>query len=220
MRVEIEVPTSLKDITLEQYQRFNKVDNEENKDSTFLLHKTVEIFCGLDLKNTLRIKYSSVSDIIARLNKVFKDAPELTKTFTFKGVEFGFIPNLDDMTLGEYVDLDESYGDWDNMHKAMAVLYRPIVTKSKGRYIIEDYEGARHAESFKQLPLDIVFGTTVFFYDLSNELLKTTLSYLKKELPESLTTQELQSLEKNGDSINLFTGLPKATFSDLIKSLN
>ena len=64
MRVEIEVPTSLEDITLEQYQKFDKVNTEDNKDSTFLLHKTVEIFCGLDLKDTLKIKYSSVSEII------------------------------------------------------------------------------------------------------------------------------------------------------------
>jgi hypothetical protein len=217
MRVEIEVPTSLEDITLDKYQRFNKVNTEENKDSSFLLHKTVQIFCGLDLKDTLKIKYSSVSEIIERLNKIFENTPELTKTFTFKGIEYGFIPNLDDMTLGEYVDLDDTFGDWDNMHKAMAVLYRPITNKSLGRYLIEDYKGSDNAENFKGLPLSIVFGTTFFFYNLSNELLKTTLSYLKKELPETLTTQELQALEQNGDSINLFTEYPKATFLDLIK---
>lgn len=212
MRVEIEVPTSLEDITLEQYQKFSKINTEDNKDSTFLLHKTVEIFCGLDLKDTLKIKYSSVSDIIGRLNKVFENTPELTRTFTFKGVEYGFIPNLDDMTLGEYVDLDETYGDWDSMHKAMAVLYRPITNKSRGRYLIEDYEGTKNAESFKKLPLSIVFGTTVFFYSLSNELLKTTLSYLKKELPESLTSQERLSLEESMDSINQYMVSLKETF--------
>lgn len=212
MRVEIEVPTSLEDITLEQYQKFSKINTEDNKDSTFLLHKTVEIFCGLDLKDTLKIKYSSVSDIIERLNKVFENTPELTRTFTFKGVEYGFIPNLDDMTLGEYVDLDETYGDWDSMHKAMSILYRPITNKSRGRYLIEDYEGTKNAESFKKLPLNIVFGTTVFFYSLSNELLKTTLSYLKKELPESLTSQERLSLEESMDSINQYMVSLKETF--------
>lgn len=212
MRVEIEVPTSLEDITLEQYQKFSKINTEDNKDSTFLLHKTVEIFCGLDLKDTLKIKYSSVSDIIERLNKVFGNTPELTRTFTFKGVEYGFIPNLDDMTLGEYVDLDETYGDWDSMHKAMSILYRPITNKSRGRYLIEDYEGTKNAESFKKLPLNIVFGTTVFFYSLSNELLKTTLSYLKKELPESLTSQERLSLEESMDSINQYMVSLKETF--------
>ena len=217
MRVEIEVPTSLEDITLEQYQRFNKINTDSNKDSTFLIHKTVEIFCGLDLKDTLKIKYSSVSDIIGRLNNIFEEKPELSKTFTFKGVEYGFIPNLDDMTLGEYVDLDENFGDWDNMHKAMAVLYRPIITKRKGRYLIEDYEGTKNAEDFKSLPLSIVFGTTVFFYSLSNELLRTTLSYLKKELPESLTSLERLSLEKSMDSINQYMDSQKEIYLDSTK---
>lgn len=217
MRVEINIPSGLEDITLEQYQKFNKVNIEDNQDSSFLLHKTVEIFCGLDLKETLKIKFNSVSTIIEKLNGIFKETPKLTTTFTFKGVEYGFIPNLDDMTLGEYVDLDSTFGDWESMHKAMSVLYRPITTKSKGRYLIEDYEGFKNSELFKELPLSIVFGTTVFFYSLSNELLGTTLNFLKRELPESLTSQERHSLERNMDSIKVYTESLKETFYGLTK---
>ena len=50
MKVKIQVPTSLSEITLEQYQKFNKINTEENQNTNFILHKTVEIFCGLDLK--------------------------------------------------------------------------------------------------------------------------------------------------------------------------
>ena len=57
------------------------------------------------------------------------------------GVEYGFIPVLDDMTLGEYVDLDENFTDWDKMHKAMSVLFRPIKLKKGDRYQIEEYDG-------------------------------------------------------------------------------
>ncbi len=217
MRVEINIPSKLEDITLEQYQRFEKVNTDENKDTSFLLHKTVEIFCGLDLKDALKINYRSVSVVIEKLNKIFLDTPKLTTTFNFKGVEYGFIPNLDDMTLGEYIDLDSTYGKWEDMHKAMSVLYRPITTKSKGRYLIEEYDGFKNADNFKDLPLSIVFGTTVFFYSLSNELLETTLNYLKKELPQSLTSQERRSLVKNMDSISQYTESLKETFYGLTK---
>ena len=198
MQVEINVPTSLEDITLEQYQKFSKVNTEDNEDSSFLLHKTVEIFCGLDLKDTLKIKYSSVSEIIAILNKVFKEAPELTPTFTFKGIEYGFIPNLDDMTLGEYVDLDDTFGDWENMHKAMSVLYRPINYKKEDKYLIEEYTGLDKAELFKKMPLGIVMGAMVFFYRLNNELLEITLNYLKREAPNQMNTESLAALERSG----------------------
>jgi hypothetical protein len=56
------------------------------------------------------------------------------------GVEYGFIPNLDDMSFGEYVDLDTYLGDWQNIHRAMAVLYRPIREKRGERYNIVPYE--------------------------------------------------------------------------------
>ena len=83
---------------------------------------------------------------------------------------FGFIPNLDEMTLGEYIDLDTYFGDWDNMHKAMSVLYRPI-TKEKGNlYNIEEYDGTKYSDVLKLMPLDVVLGSIFFFYNLSSEL--------------------------------------------------
>ena len=71
MKVEINVPDSLNEITLAQYQRFEKLNTEENQGSTFLLQKMVEIFCNLDLKDVAEIKYKSVQEIAVHLNKVF-----------------------------------------------------------------------------------------------------------------------------------------------------
>ena len=105
MKIEINVPDSLNEITLDQYQRFEKINTEDNQGSTFLLQKMVEIFCNLDLKDVAEIKYKSVQEIIVHLNKSFDIKHKLIPTFNLGGVEYGFIPVLDDMTLGEYVDL-------------------------------------------------------------------------------------------------------------------
>ena len=40
---------------------------------------------------------------------------------------------LDDMTLGEYIDLDNTLGEWQEMHKAMSILYRPITFQRKNK---------------------------------------------------------------------------------------
>ncbi len=58
MKIDIYIPEKLSDITLEQYQKFAKLNTEENQNSSFLLHKMVEIFCRLDLKDIARIKYN------------------------------------------------------------------------------------------------------------------------------------------------------------------
>ena len=200
MKVEINVPDSLKEITLDQYQRFEKLNTEENKESTFLLQKMVEIFCNLNLKDVANIKYKSVQEIVVHLNKIFDQKHSLVPTFSLGNVEYGFIPVLDDMSLGEFIDLDENLGKWDNMHKAMSVLYRPVKFKKDKKYNIEDYDGMN--DKLKYMPLDIVFGSMVFFYNLSNELTQTILNYLQKELPNKLTIQQKEALDQSGVGIS------------------
>jgi len=214
MKIEINVPDSLSEITLAQYQKFEKLNTEENKDSTFLLQKMVEIFCGLQLKEVATIKYKSVQVIANHLNKVFDVKHSLVPTFTLNGIDYGFIPVLDDMTLGEYIDLDESLGDWQNMHKAMSVLYRPITYKKGHKYQIEEYKGTN--DTMLQAPLDVVFGAMVFFYSLSNELMTIILSYLQKEA-NNLTIQQQELLEANGVGISRSMQLVKEMLPNLTK---
>ena len=163
MKVEILVPDKLSEITLGQYQKFVKVNTEENKDTPFLLEKMVEIFCSLNLQDILKIKFTSVQEIANKLNKLFEEEPKHVKTFSLNGVNYGFIPNLDDMTLGEYIDLDSNLSDWEKIHTAMAVLYRPIKVKKNNKYNIEEYTGPNNAEQMKDMPLNVAMGSMVFF---------------------------------------------------------
>lgn len=220
MKVKIQIPNSLSEITLEQYQKFTKINTEENQDSSFLMHKTVELFCNLNLQDIAKIKFIYVQEIISDINSLFEPKQELVTTFTMDGIEYGIIPVLDDMTLGEYIDLDENFIDWDTMHKAMAVLYRPVSFKKGNRYQIEDYNGLEGAEIMKQMPLNIVMGCMFFFYNLNNELLKTTLNYLSQEIPKQLTTEQLQTLEKSGDGTTASGNYLAQMLKELNISLN
>lgn len=200
MKIKIIVPSKLSEITLEKYQKFAKLNTEQNEDSSFMMHKTVEIFCGLELKDIAKIKYKYVKDILSDLDKLFSVKHNLIPTFKLNGLEYGFIPVLDDMSLGEYIDLDENFSDWDKMHKAMSVLYRPITLKKDDRYQIEEYKGVN--ENLKKMPLDVVMGSMVFFWNLNSELMTTTLNYLKREANNSLTIQQVRDLERSGVSIS------------------
>ena len=220
MKVQIQVPSSLSEITLEQYQKFAEINTDDNQDSSFLMHKTVEIFCNLNLKDIAKIKYIYVQEILSDINNLFDKKQDLIPKFKHKGVTYGFIPVLDDMTLGEYVDLDENFTNWETMHKAMAVLYRPITLDKGSRYQIEEYDGLDNADVMKGIPLDVVMGCMFFFYNLNNELLKTTLNYLSQEVPKELTTEQLQTLARNGDGINQSMESLKEMLQGLNISLN
>ena len=171
MKVEISVPSKLSEITLKQYQRFVKVNTEENQKTPFLLEKMVEIFCSLNLQDILKIKFTSVQEITNKLNKLFDVTPNLIEKFTLNNIEYGFIPNLDDMTLGEYIDLDGNLSDWEKVHNAMAVLYRPIKFKSKHKYNIKEYKGTENSAVLKDMPLDAVMGSMIFFYNFINHII-------------------------------------------------
>lgn len=219
MKLELNIPTHLGEIKLLQYQKFLKIA-KENEESEFLHQKMVQIFCGIDLKDVANIKHKDVVTITSNLGALFNTNHSLIPRFKIGGVEFGFIPNLDEMTQGEYVDLDSYITDWDEMHRTMAVLYRPIKTKLGDRYLIEDYNGsATYADVMKHAPLDVVLGAVVFFYHLGNELLKNTLNYLE-ENPKIMAIVNKHNSENVGDGIALSMLSLKETLEDLMKFQN
>jgi hypothetical protein len=216
MKIELEIPTYLSEITLGQYQKFLKVA-EDNDESEFVHHKMVEIFCGVSLKNISKIKHKDLTYVVSKISDLFNGKHDLVQKFKIDNTEFGFIPNLDDITSGEYMDIDTYLVDWSNMHKAMAVLFRPILKKAGDRYSITDYNGtAEYGDLMKRMPLSAVMGAMVFFYHLGNELLKSILTYLESN-QEAMNTLNKLNLGKDGDGIHLSMLSLKEMLEDLMK---
>lgn len=216
MKIELTIPTTLNDIKLAQYQKFLSIA-KDNEESEFLQQKMVQLFCGIDLKDVASIRYKDVAEITANINNLFTKENVFIQRFKMGGVEFGFIPNLDEMSTGEYMDLDTYITDWDTMHNAMAVLYRPITNKLGNKYQIEEYKGSiTYADVMKHAPLDVVLGAMVFFYTLGNDLLKSTINYLEgnQEVQNILTKHNLENV---GDGIQVSMLLLKETLEDLMK---
>ena len=216
MKIELTIPTTLNDIKLVQYQKFLSIA-KDNEESEFLQQKMVQLFCGIDLKDVAQIRYKDVAEITANINNLFTKDNQFIQRFKMGGVEFGFIPNLDEMSTGEYMDLDTYITDWDTMHNAMAVLYRPITNKLGNKYQIEEYKGSvTYADVMRHAPLDVVLGAMVFFYTLGNDLLKSTINYLEgnQELQNILTKHNLENV---GDGIQVSMLLLKETLEDLMK---
>jgi len=210
MKLTLNIPESLSEVTLDQYQQWLKVAEGKDLDN-FLQQKMIEIFCGVTLKQVMLIKAKDIESIVVQISKLFNQKEnKFIDRFNYQDQEFGFVPKLDDMTFGEYVDLDNYLADWQLIHKAMGVLFRPITFKKKKQYLIEDYETA-DKYNMKQMTLDVVFGAMVFFWNLRNELQKHILNYLanQTEIPIS---QELQTSLRNGAGINLSMDLHKATY--------
>tara|TARA_B100000424_G_scaffold267432_1_gene260296 strand:+ start:566 stop:1213 length:648 start_codon:yes stop_codon:yes gene_type:complete len=215
MKVEVYIPDTLSEITLGQYQKYLKIQSE-NEDENFLAIKMIEIFCGLRGDTIMSMKAKSIRDITMILTNMFNEKPQLVKEFKMGKKTYGFIPKLEDMSFGEYVDLDTYIGDMPNLHRAMGVLYRPIKLKDKEKYLIEDYKG-EESEKMKNMPMDAVLSSIIFFYNLGMDLSKAMLNFLNEE---EMDLVQQQILEESGDGINRFSDSLKEILEDLRISLN
>ena len=218
MKIDIKIPETLNEIHLKQYQKFDKLI-KDNEASEFVNQKTIEIFCNIDLKDVARIRLADTEELLAHLNNLLNVKPKLITTFKLGNYEFGFIPKLEDMTSGEYIDLENYLSDVATFHKAMAVLFRPIKTKVKDLYTIEDYETSdKYAEFLQYMPLDVVLGCLVFFSTLTNDCVNGLMDFIHSEVEHSETAKKL--LEKNGVGISQSTEQLKETFYDLLQLQN
>ena len=182
MEVRLNIPTTLNEITLGQYQKFSKLDvtNESEIQS-----KMIEIFCEVPSIVVRNMKATDIVDICNILNNMFDTKHQLINSFKIGKQEYSFIPSLEDMSFGEYVDLDTFIGDNDNLHRAMNVLYRPISQRQGDRYKIKDYDPDL-SEDAQNYPLDAVLGAMVFFYDLGRDLSTVMLNFSKEANEENL----------------------------------
>lgn len=227
MKVDLLLPTSLSEIPLSRYQSFVKT-KEASNDEEFIAQKMIQIFCGIDLSEVGKIKMKDLNGLISHFTKVFSEKPKLVRHFKIKDIEFGFIPKLDDISFGEYVDLEHNLQNWETYHKAMAVMYRPIKEKNKDKYSIVDYEPNEDMQDLMRFaPLDVAISASVFFWTLGSELLTLTLSYLQSELKtmtNSSNTAKDIYLANNGDGIaasiaslkKMLPSLTKLQSSDLL----
>lgn len=223
--MKITVPSSLRHIKLSQWQKYAAIldKNKGEESSDFLNLKTLEIFCGMDLKDIHSIPLREFDEVLMYMSDIFKMKTPRENTFWLKGtdgveVEFGMIPNFDKMSYGEYEDLENYIFDEKNLHKAMAVLYRPVKFKKKDRYLIHDYEGTEFmAEVMKNTPLDIVFGARVFFYSLAKKLGIYTLDYTLQQLTKQQENQSDKHLDKNGEDTKQFIHSQMEMLKELTK---
>jgi|TARA_B110000914_G_scaffold163694_1_gene144196 hypothetical protein len=217
MKVELTVPSNLSEISLKQYQKFLKLQ-ESNENSYFLQCKMIEIFCNLDAKSVRLLKISDADRVVDIINNMFEAKPDLIRTFKIGGVEYGIIPDLDEISLGEYIDLDTYIGDWQNMQIAMNVLYRPISKKIGNKYLIKEY-ALDAKEKLEEIPMDVVLGSIFFLWNLGIDLSKTMVNYLETPQMDSLMQEQIFQESMDGFKASSLHSL-KTILEELKISLN
>lgn len=224
MKLNITLPSNLSEISVKKYQQF--LDMKENSnDEEFIAQKMIQIFCDLKLDQVGKIQMKYLNELIQHFTSVFEEKSKLETRFEMGGIKYGLIPKFDDISFGEYVDIEHHLNKWGTYHKALAVLYRPITTEFKGKYQIEDYDPTEEKqELMREAPLSLAIGSSFFFANLGTELLIHIQTYLKNELKminkdSHSFLKELNS-GKTGDGTQAFTEWQAEISLSLMKSQN
>jgi len=186
---------SWEEVTLEKWQQL-VVGKKKSK--TQEAKETIKALSTLPIKLVEEMSLSDVASIFERLSKLQIEG-KLKKVFEIDEVEYGFLPDLDEITLGEWADIEHYIKDGidKNMHKIMAVLFRPITNKEGKLYSVAAYkDGRERAEKFrKKMSASQVQQALVFFWTLGNELSTTLPSYLMEQMKK---IQDKVNSVKNG----------------------
>lgn len=216
--MKINIPENLNEITIKQFFDFKKCC-DTNQDDQYLRLAMVSIFCDVSVEDIKKISSKDFIDISNQLTNVLKETPTHIERFIINGVEFGFIPNLENITAGEYVELDTLFKDEETYLEQMAVMYRPIVSKHKNLYRIEPFESTeKHKDIMIAAPISAYLGSKVFFCNLLNELLESFQLFLIMGGKEVTDLGEV--LATNGVGINQFIQSLEEVSMNLKKQLN
>lgn len=166
----------LSDITVEQFMHVSLlVETYKNNESKFR-EEITKYFHG-----TLEVEKRDSDETISCVMEMLLEKPPHVQRFWYKGVEYGFIPNLDAITTAEFVDLDVYMKEGKQLHKIAAILYRPVTKSRKRIYDIEKYEGtSKYSDVMMGVSYKIAIGAMLFFWDLRLSLLEALNTYTLK----------------------------------------
>ena len=185
---EFKLINSWSDVTLETWLKL--IDFETG---TKTEEATETIAALSDIPKQL-VKELSLSDVVVIMSKIgelqAKQDTKLKRIIEINEVEYGFHPDLDSISLGEYADIEQfiKNGIEKNLPELMSVLYRPIKEKKNDIYIIDAYDGdiRLRAEEMKLMSAEQVQSALVFFYNFVKELSLILPSYLMEKQKEMM----------------------------------
>ena len=201
---EYNLINSWSDVNLESWLKLVEVETESK--STEAL-ETITALSDIPKKLVKELGIQDVSAILSRIAQLqAEQSSSLKRIIEIDGKEYGFHPKLDDITLGEYADVETFIinGLEKHLPELMAILYRPVLEKKNDIYTIEAYDGdiSIRAEEMKKMSAEQVQSALVFFWTFVNDLLKILLSYLMDQIPTKQKNELIQALQKNGATLD------------------
>ena len=191
---------SWSDVTLEKW--ISLIDLEAGS-KTKEAEETIATLSDIPRKLIKELSIRDVAIIMKKLSELQnRQDTVLTKVIEIDGIEYGMHPNLDDITLGEYADIETFIkgGLEKNMPELMSVLFRPVIERKNEVYTIAAYDGdiTIRAETMKKMSAEQVQSALFFFYNFVIGFSKIMPSFLIEQTQEKVKQLQTETLQNAG----------------------
>ena len=198
---EFKLISKWSDVTLEKWL---KLIDFETGSKTEEAEETIAALSNIPKDLIKQLELKDVAIIMGKIAELQQEQDSsLKRIVEIDGKEYGFHPDLDSITLGEYADIETFIKNdiQKNLPELCAVLFRPITEKKNDVYTIEAYDGniQIRTEEMKKMSAEQVQNALVFFYRFARELLMTLPSYLTQVLKEMNQQLQVNPSRKDGD---------------------
>lgn len=190
--MKLYIPVSSNQITLRRFVDFETAADDTER-AMVAINKSREYCEGLKAETV-----QTVIDLFSTACVTGKDTH--TPTVTLEGIKLGFIPDINNMTFREHVDLDQlsksiwltsGATDYTNLPQLMAILYRPVTEQVGEYYNLQKYDTEKvkkYIHAINALPMDRVQGGLLFFSSIGAELVNNSLDSLDRLMTAELRT--------------------------------
>ena len=181
--MKINLDLSPEKITVGQYVGFAMNEGD--------LVNQVQAITKLPRNKVLLLTPSQMNDIKNSFDEALLAIPSKhVPIFLTKFTKYRFVPDINSMTFGEWLDLDANCNDFPkHLNKLLAILFRPCKNEFINRYDVEDYDSTIHlknADEFNDMPLMIANGAMVFFSSIEKELLTAFQEFSDQQMMTEL----------------------------------
>ena len=198
--MELRLPHRWSDLTLGELQVMMTSENHLER---------ISICTGQSVEKLRTMPQKLIEAATAHLDQLLtQETARFEKVVEIGGKRFGFVPDWDAFTAGEWIDLETYLEDfWKNAHKVMSVLFREVTYELGEKYEVKKYTAKEDASIFEEMPADLVSGTLLFFWTTRNELLLDMKSSLLEVAEAAIRSA------KNGAGITSSTPSQEKTSS-------
>tara|TARA_R110000787_G_scaffold15090_6_gene46684 strand:- start:515 stop:1156 length:642 start_codon:yes stop_codon:yes gene_type:complete len=189
-----------KDVNLDKWSELITMRTDTKSNEAI---DTIKILSDIPQEIVKQLSLNDVSKILSKIAEMqSKSNTKLQNKITLDGIDYGFHPNLDDITLGEYADIETLIKDdlQKSLPDLMAILFRPITSEKNDVYSIEAYDGdiGIRREIMRQMSGEQVQNAMVFFWTFGKELLMIMESSLTEQTTKIIRKTLMTHLEKDG----------------------